>query len=234
MGKIINLFCIPHAGGTANYYLFLQRELGSSVRVIPIELAGRGGRFNEPLYESILEAVEDIYNTIKNNLNDPYAIFGHSMGSLLAFELCHKIINESNRNRPLHVFFSGASAPHIPREKTNVWNLPDEDFIREIMKLGGTPGEFLGNDQLKSLFLPVIRSDYAITSKYQCTRQNPLDLDFTVVFGRQDLQINDVLAWNQHTSRTCRIFPVQGGHFYFNESNSACDLFSQILMGQLV
>ncbi|MBU5240137.1 thioesterase domain-containing protein [Bacillus velezensis] len=42
------------------------------------------------------EMVEDIYNSIKNNITEPFAIFEHSMRGLLTYELCHKLQNEGN------------------------------------------------------------------------------------------------------------------------------------------
>lgn len=231
--KKINLFCIPHAGGTSSYYFFFQKKLGPNINVIPIELSGRGAKFDEPFYESISEAVEDIYQTIKGNLTDPYAIYGHSMGSLLAFELCHKIMGLSDQNKPLHVFFSGAAAPHIPRDKADIWKLPDHEFLQEIMNLGGTPEGLLENDALVEMFLPVLRSDYAIISRYQCHRSEPMNLDISVLYGEEDLKVTDVVDWNKHSSRSCRIFSLQGGHFYFHESDDAFKLMNQILTDQL-
>ena len=56
-----------------------------------VELAGRGRRMNEPLIDNMEEMVEDIYYSIKDYITEPYAIFGHSMGGLLTYELCHKL-----------------------------------------------------------------------------------------------------------------------------------------------
>jgi len=51
--------------------------------------------------------VEDILTNIQDKIiADDYAIYGHSMGSLLAYELYYKIIDKNIR-KPKHMFFSG-------------------------------------------------------------------------------------------------------------------------------
>ncbi|MEY8742625.1 thioesterase II family protein [Bacillales bacterium AN1005] len=89
--KKINLFCIPFAGGSAVVYSKWKKNTDSFIQIHEVELPGRGRRMNEPLIDNMEAMVEDIFYSIKNNLTEPYALFGHSMGGLLTYELCHKI-----------------------------------------------------------------------------------------------------------------------------------------------
>ena len=80
--KEVRLYCLSCAGGTGALYKDWE-ELG--IEVYPVEYAGHGSRFQEPLYCSVDEAVEDIFLQIDTSC--PYALFGHSMGSILCYEL---------------------------------------------------------------------------------------------------------------------------------------------------
>ena len=101
-----------------------------------VELAGRGKRIYDPLYQSIEEAVNDVYSKISHELTKgPYAIFGHSMGGIIAYELAYKI-RDNHLPEPLHIFFSGRGAPHIPDEDEEWWHhLPDDEFKEKTMAL---------------------------------------------------------------------------------------------------
>ena len=90
--KKIKLFCFPYAGGSAAAYNKWRQYLDKHIELRPVELAGRGRRIYDPLYQSIEEAVDDVYQLISPELaKGPYAFFGHSMGGIIAYELAYKI-----------------------------------------------------------------------------------------------------------------------------------------------
>ncbi|GMQ55835.1 hypothetical protein AN1V17_02270 [Vallitalea sediminicola] len=155
------LFCLPYAGGTEFIYYKWKKYLNSSIKLEPIEIKGRGKRFYEDFYQNIDEVVEDIFKNIKDKIvNEEYAIYGHSMGSILAYELYYKISNE-NIKRPKHIFFSGCKSPSIPRKKKQIYLLTDDEFIEELVNLSGTPKELADNEELLQLFLPTINNTLA-------------------------------------------------------------------------
>jgi surfactin synthase thioesterase subunit len=152
----IKLFCIPYAGGSAMNYMTWKKLLDNRIQIMPLELAGRGSRINEPLYNNTEEAINDIYNVIYKELDGtPYAIFGHSMGTMLTYELLRKITAKMHQE-PVHVFFSGRYPPYINAEDKFTHLLPDEEFLAEISELGGMDQEVLQCQELISIFLPVL------------------------------------------------------------------------------
>jgi len=151
--KKIKLFCFPYAGGLAHSYNKLKRYLGDNIEQVPIEYAGHGRRIKEPFYEDMSKAVSDTFNFVCNNIDDEhYSFFGHSMGGLIAYETCHKLI-EAKYKEPLHLFISGRLPPHIKKESDNISHLPDKEFIEEILKIGGTPKEVFENQDLINMLL---------------------------------------------------------------------------------
>src|SRR5471030_1190282 len=145
--KKIKLFCFPYAGGSSVIYENWRKKLSPSIELIPIEYAGIGSRFAEPLFENINDVVEDVFHAIKKHLNTTieYSFFGHSMGALIAYELSHKL-TQLKYTAPVHIFFSGKLAPHIENEYKPIHALEDVEFKEMLLKLGGTSRGALENE----------------------------------------------------------------------------------------
>lgn len=214
----IKLFCIPYAGGSAMVYTKWKKFLHDDLELYPVELSGRGKRIGEPFYDSFEEAVDDIFYSISDNLDDDYAIFGHSLGSWLALELTYKIY-EKGCNTPKHIFFSGNRAPHIYKKEKILHKLPDLEFKKEIFNIGGTPKEFFEAEELMELFLPILRSDYRLLENYHYKRYDfCLNTNITIVNGiDDDLSYEELEAWKEYTKGDCRICNLTGDHFFFIE-----------------
>lgn len=214
------LFCLPYAGGSESIYYKWKNHLHTSIQVVPIELKGRGKRFNEFFYESLEEAVDDIFENIKDKIvDDDFAIYGHSMGSLLAYELYYKI-SKLNLRKPKHIFFSGYKAPSIIRERENTYNLPDYDFMKKIMELGGTPEELMNNQELLQIFIPIIRSDFKILETYNYKeREEKLQCDVSILNGKQDsISLEEILTWKNHVCKCFKFYNLEGNHFFINNN----------------
>jgi surfactin synthase thioesterase subunit len=212
----IKLFCIPYAGGTSLIYSQWKRYLSAKIELCPIELAGRGSRIDEKLYETFDEAVDDVYNIIMNKIDDGYfAFFGHSMGSWIAYELSYKL-KKLNRQYPLHIFFSGRRAPHISERGTMIHLLPQEEFKHEVMKMGGTSREILNNG-LFDYFSDIMRADFKIVSEYAYRdKEELISCDISIFSGKKDrdIKINDLIGWKKHAGMGCSICKFGGGHFF--------------------
>ena len=211
------LFCLPYAGGSGSIFNRWKSELNSFIDVIPIELAGRGKRFTEPLYTDFDEAVNDIFNIVKNDLEDPYSFFGHSMGSMLIYELCHKI-KEKGMSSAVHIFFSGSKAPNILREEELIHKLPRDEFKQKVIELGGTPEELFENEELLDLFLPILKADFRIVEEYKYIEKIKLDCNITILYGKEEYSnMAKITDWKRHTKNSCNIFGFEGGHFFINK-----------------
>jgi surfactin synthase thioesterase subunit len=216
----IKLICIPYAGGSAQVYKNWNKYLDSTIEIIPIELAGRGKRFLELRYENMEKAVDDVYKMVKPLIqNTEYAVFGHSMGSILTYELLHRIKND-NLCKPMHAFFSGTNPPYAKKITSNIHDAPLDIFVNEIEKLGGTPKTILENKDFLDVFIPILRADYKIIETYNCMNQNSkFDFDISVLNGNKDRDIEDknLQLWQTCTLGTCRNYKFEGGHFFIQE-----------------
>ncbi len=213
-------FCLPYAGGSEAIYYKWTKYLNPSIELSPIELKGRGKRYNEIFYETIDEAVEDILKNIKYRIIDnDYAIYGHSMGSLLAYELYYKIKKQKLR-KPIHIFFSGYKAPNIIRKKENIYTLPDYDFIKKVIELGGTPEELSNNEELLDIFIPIIRNDFKILENYNYEKkEDKIECDVSILNGKQDsINLEEILAWEKHVGKGFKVYSFEGDHFFINNN----------------
>jgi surfactin synthase thioesterase subunit len=219
MEKVV-LFCFPYAGGASASYNTWRQYLNGGIHLRAVELAARGRRMREANYNTLYDAVDDVYNIVKDELTTaPYVLFGHSMGSVIALELAHKI-RDNNLPGPKHIFFSGRSAPQVPRDnKRTLHHLSDERFKEEVMKLGGTPKEFFQHPELLEIFLPLLKGDFRLTETYvHKEKDSPLDCNITVLSGKQDEDTpEEVEAWKIHTTGTCDIHYYEGGHFFLHD-----------------
>ncbi|TQR39693.1 thioesterase [Lysinibacillus sphaericus] len=213
------LFCIPYAGGPETIYYKWKNYLDASIKLEPIELKGRGNRYNEGFYTCFDEAVDDIFLNIKDKItHHEYAIFGHSLGSRLAYELYYKICDK-NLAKPKHIFFSGNNAPSVMKEKKELHKLSDVEFMKEIIKLGGTPKELLENEELLQFVLPTLRSDIKINENYVYKeRKEKIECDTTVFSGKEDIPLKGILKWKSHCSQDFRIHMMEGNHFFINNN----------------
>jgi medium-chain acyl-[acyl-carrier-protein] hydrolase len=213
------LFCFPYAGGSSMVYTKWKKHLDNSIELKPIELAGRGKRFLQPFKYNMDDTVNDIYNIIKEEIDEsPYSLLGHSMGSLIVYEL-NKKIKEAGLKAPVHAFFSGSKPPHM-RDSKALYKLPDDEFKDEIFKMEGTPKELLENKELLEIFLPVLRADYTIVDTYKCNEECiKLNCDMSVLYGKKDdVTVDEIVAWKNYTNRDCKIYGFEGGHFFIHNN----------------
>ncbi len=218
--NFMKLFCLPYAGGNERIYFGWNRYAGEHLEVVPVELKGRGRRFNEGFYNDVEEAVDDIFTFVKNSADDKdYALYGHSMGSLLAYELYYKILQE-NFTPPKHIFFSGYKSPDIKRKDKVIHDLPNDEFVKELVNLGGTPKELFENDELIEFFTPVIRNDFKIVEKYEYVqKQDKIKCDISVFNGKDDdVKLHEILAWKNHAGKGFKAHHFNGDHFFINDN----------------
>ena len=220
MSEKIKLFCWPFAGGSASYYLSWRQYLQENIEIIPVQLSGRGDRYTDKPYNNFGEMADEGYNYIINNVkgNDKFAFFGHSMGSWIVYEICRRIRNTEFEKNLMHVFFSANRAPFYNHKEKQIHTLPTDEFISEILKLGGGKREILENKEFGTIFIDILRKDYTLIEEYSCARNDLLfDCSISIFNGIQDnIPYEGLLAWNECTKRDMKLFNFQGNHFFID------------------
>lgn len=105
------LFGIPGGGTTSVMYMGWRKYCRGLVEVVPMDVAGRGYKANQPAHIELEEMAKELADEICTKAEGKtYVIFGYCLGALLAYEVC-KILDERNFPEPEHVFLCGAMAP---------------------------------------------------------------------------------------------------------------------------
>lgn len=215
------LFCLPYAGGSAASYRDWHALAPDGVQVCPVELPGRGGRFGEPALTRMRPLADALTGALAPYLDRPFAVFGHSMGGLLAFELTRTLRRRGLR-LPAHLFVSAVAAPDVPRARPPVHHATDAQVVDELRLLGGTPPELLDDKEVMELMLPVIRADFSVLETYEYRPGPPLPVPLTVLGGADDplVPVRSLDGWRRQSAAGARLRVLPGGHFYVSPAAS--------------
>jgi medium-chain acyl-[acyl-carrier-protein] hydrolase len=197
--------------------------LPPEVDVCAIQLPGRGSRFREEPFRRAADLVPAVADALRPHLDVPFALFGHSMGALVVFELTREL---RRRRVPLPVLLavSGHEAPQRPDPDPPIAHLPDAEFIRELRaRYDGIPEQVLAEQELLQLLLPVLRADVLLMESYVYGDEPALECALSCYGGEQDRHVGreDLEAWREQTRGpfTLRVFP--GGHFFIESARDA-------------
>ena len=230
--KQINLFCLPFAGGNKYSYREYQINCPSQLNIVPIEYSGRGSRMSTELMSNMDDVLQDVFDLIKNKLNQAeYAIYGHSMGATVGFELIHLII-KNNYKLPLHFFVTGTMGPSVINRIGRNWHLlPKDKFIQKLKQLEGCPEEVFRDNELFDFFEPIIRSDFKVLESFQYVRKPPLNIPITVITGTEEsMDEEDIRSWQFETTIQVDFRKMKGSHFFiFKYPIDIIELISQKL-----
>lgn len=211
----LRLFCFPYAGGSAAIYRSWLDAFPVGIEVCPIELPGRGMRFVEPPHTTMEPLVQEIAATLAPYLDRPFALFGHSMGALIAFEAAHALREKYGLNAR-HLFTSAHRAPQIPDPATAVHDLPEPEFWERLRELNGTSDDVLKHPELLSAIQPMLRADFSLCDRYTYVDRPRLSCPITALGGLQDPKADreSLGAWREQTDATFRLHMLQGDHFF--------------------
>lgn len=217
----LRLFCLPYSGASAMVYSRWRHSLPAAIEVIPVELPGRGRRFGQPLATDFQALGRQLASELAGQLDVPYALFGHSLGALLAHEVAHAL-RARGCTAPTRLFASGTAAPTRRDTQRFARLQSDEQLLAELRDLNGTPPELLANAELMALTLPVLRADFALCAHYRPLARPPLDCPIHVLAGHQDSATREDLdAWGLETRGGCSLDLFDGGHFFIHEQAPA-------------
>ncbi|MEV6674110.1 alpha/beta fold hydrolase [Streptomyces sp. NPDC051162] len=215
-GAPVRLVCFPFAGGSASYFFGLSRLLSPDVEVLAVQYPGRQDRHGEPCLESVAELADAVVTELPAD-GRPFALFGHSMGALVAFEVARRLRDPGGPGRPVRLFASGGIArPYRPEGSGE---LPgDRDILAHLRSLGGTDERFFASEELQALILPALRADYRAVGAYEPPGPERLGCPVTALIGDADGRTSpaEAATWRERTSGDFELHVLPGGHFYLD------------------
>ncbi|MEU7613946.1 alpha/beta fold hydrolase [Micromonospora sp. NPDC049204] len=211
------LVCLPHAGGSASFFLPLASTLSSDVEVLGVQYPGRQDRRLEPMIDSIADLADKVTEALDGWTDRPTTLLGHSMGATIAFEVARRLEQRLD-NSVVGLIASGRRAPSIQRGEDNVHLRDDDGLIAEIRTLNGTHGTLLEDEELLRMILPVVRNDYKAIETYLFRPGPRLRTPIAVLLGDADpiVTIEEAQAWREQTEAGFGLQTFPGGHFYLS------------------
>lgn len=216
----MRLICLPHAGGAAGFFSDWSATLPAEVEVQAVQYPGRADRIADPCIDSMDELAPALAQAIRPLADRPIAMFGHSMGAAVAYEVTRLL--QDWGIRPVHLFVSGRHSPGevVPGE---VHRRDDDGLVADLVRLGGTAAELLSSPELRAFFLPAIRSDYRLAETYRWSPGAEPECPLTVLLGDADPEVTYAQAerWAAHAPGGIRIRQFPGDHFYLVPERAA-------------
>jgi medium-chain acyl-[acyl-carrier-protein] hydrolase len=194
--------------------------LPPEVDLCPIHLPGREKRRREPPFVRMESLVQTLAGALEPFLDIPFAFFGHSVGSLMAFEMTREF-RRQGLGSPVRLFVSAHAAPQIPRFVEPIHQRPESEFIAELVKrYDAIPAVILEDKDMMEMFLPVLRADLEILETYTYRPEAPLDCPISTLGGVLDSTVatSQLEAWQQQTLHSFRLHMFPGKHFFLKEA----------------
>jgi surfactin synthase thioesterase subunit len=223
-GAPARLLCFPHAGGSAGAHHALSASVKGTVETLAVQYPGRLDRFSEPFAERLDDIVDAVLDAVRDAGPDgsaadgrPLALFGHSMGAVLAFETARRL--EAEGRAPVALFVSGREGPSLPVGTRLPEHPSDDDLLAELRLLSGTADELLSSPDFLQLALPPLRADYAMLSAYAYRPGPPLRCPVVALTGDSDprVTVDGVAEWERETEGPFTRHVLPGGHFYLDD-----------------
>lgn len=213
----LRLFVLHHAGGSHLLYRDWPARLPDTWNVRLLDAPGHGLLLDLPQIPDAGRLADYLLRSIEPELTCPYALFGHSMGALVTYEIIRRVVD---RGLPLPVWagVSARSAPQLAGPGGGYHELPDAELRTRLRLLGGTPDGVFDDPELWDLFDPIIRADLRLVENWRpAPDAGPLPVALSAFAGVADHSASPqrMAGWAEYSEHFVGLRVFDGGHFYF-------------------
>ncbi|MDP7034005.1 MAG: alpha/beta fold hydrolase [Planctomycetota bacterium] len=224
----LRLLGIPYAGGGSAVFQDWHDAFDSRIEFGAVLLPGRERRWKEPARKSVRSLANSLATALEPSLSVPLALYGHSMGALIAFELAREL-GRRGFSQPVHVFLGARCSPEHKSQDSPIHRLPRDEFVAALTeRYDSIPEEIRNEPEILDVFLPSLRADITLNETYVCDPAPPLFGAITALIGSDDLWTSKATCekWSLQTAGSFRLLTLPGGHFFLREHPSL--LFEEI------
>lgn len=210
------LIVFHHAAGSSSTYFGLGRHMPPGCELLLLDLPGRGKRHRDAPCNTMQDIVTSTLGDIEPFLDRPLALFGHSLGAVIAFEVAHAL--QARGLAPFWLGVSGRQGPGLITPQRKIQELSDQGLLDELAGLGGMPARFLDAPDFLDIILRNARADFSAIDYYRAAPGRPqLDLPVIGYAGDEDpwAPPSVMQCWADETSHSFTLRRYHGGHFYF-------------------
>lgn len=229
--KKYKVFLLPYAGSSVMTYSPWKNYIPGNIELVFLEMQGRGIKSEQTMSADFEFVVNQLYKEITSEITDEkYVIFGHSMGSLLAYELYYKIASEGFK-MPEEIILSGRLSPELCIHMKKVSEYPENDFLKEVAVYGGLPEEIKINKELRDYFVPIMRADFKLIENYTYTnRHEMINCNLTIFYGNNDYSTpsDEIVEWRKKAGKKFSCIEFPGGHFFCMDKDNIKDIATHL------
>ncbi|MFF4528672.1 thioesterase II family protein [Streptomyces sp. NPDC001407] len=214
-GARVRLVCLPGAGSPASLFHPWSTAFPESVEVCAVRLPGRGGRLREAPFRRMEPLADALAEALRAECDRPLALFGHSLGALVAYEVAARLRHLTG-DAPAALFVAAHKAPQLGSARVSCHDLPDDELLAFLGRIGGTPPPLLARPEIRRLALPALRADFELDFTYTYRERPPLDIPVSAFGGRADAMVteSELDAWEARTGKAFLARRLPGGHFF--------------------
>jgi surfactin synthase thioesterase subunit len=211
----VKLACLHQAGGSPAPFVEWARQAPPDIEVIPVALPTVGdGLGARRRHTSTVDLVPDVAATVAEQVgDDPYVIFGHSMGGLLAYLIARRFF-ENGGPRPRALVVACYSAPEVVAPGLHHDDIGTAEIVHWLHYIGGIPDWLAAEPELLAPHLGLLRDDLRVCATYRhVAPAEPLDIPVHVFGATEDRLVHpdDVRRW-QSVGRSVTTTFLPGGH----------------------
>ncbi|WP_055717535.1 thioesterase II family protein [Streptomyces torulosus] len=221
----------PHAGGWPSVFRSWARFLPLDVELVVAQLPGRGARITERPLTRVEPLVDALGAALAELPELPYAVVGHSFGSVLAYELTRTM--EHKGFAPELLVVSARQPPCFSAEPPFAHLRSDAELVEHLLDIGGMTPQLLDRDDLVRLSLRAIRADLEAMEHHE----RPLSGTGVPILALGAVDDPVVVAerlhlWSLETTGGFRRLMFPGGHFYLYEPAPAAAVVHRLVAGR--
>ncbi|AKU20510.1 thioesterase domain-containing protein [Massilia sp. NR 4-1] len=222
-GGPMPVFAFPFAGGGASAFRGWRESLAGQLQFCPVQLPGREGFHAAAPLDSMEHWVAwsraQIEPQLRARPGQPYALFGHCLGGLLAYELALAL--NAAGHAPAMLWLSATNPPHLPLSAVllnllQVAPFDSADLAVVLRVLGGTPPSVLAAPDMLRALQRTMQADFAVGARYQRFDRRGLPCPIHTLAGSQDKLVPpaQMRGWQAYTATPLHCEVLAGEHFF--------------------
>ncbi|MGI5351740.1 thioesterase II family protein [Streptomyces sp. CA-250714] len=222
----LRLFCFHHAGAGALTFARWRRGFDPGVCVLPVRLPGRETRLREPRITDGRRLLDELDAQLGPLLEQPYALYGHSLGALVAYRFAQRV-RRAGRPTPALVGLGACPPPHLPTPLTDQRELPDAALLAALDRYGTLPSYLFERPRWLRTLLSTMRDDLRLAASLRGVDgaadegwNEPLDCPVHAFAGTADEAAPPaaVAEWRRWANGPFAVHTVPGGHFFVRDT----------------
>ncbi|MEU3529464.1 alpha/beta fold hydrolase [Streptomyces sp. NPDC038707] len=213
----VRLVCFPHAGAGPGVYRPWVPEMPDGTELWAPRYPGREDRLADPFADSLAGLADDIADAIAVGFGPevPLALFGHSMGAVVAHEVAVRL-ESAHGMQPVLLAVSAREGP-LEAGNAGLHLLDDDGLLARTRRMGIQPhADAYADPELRGLLLPVLRDDCRLLETHPLLPVTRVRAPVLALAGREDrASPRDLMwSWARITTGGFRLLELPGDHFY--------------------